>query len=48
MGLDLLNKLKLELEEVAQVDQEPSLEGRQFYGSLSIEKEKIKELWVIN
>ena len=29
MGLNLLNKLKLELEDIAQVDQEPSLEGRQ-------------------
>ena len=29
MGLDLLHKLKDELSEIAQVDQEPSLEGRQ-------------------
>ena len=29
MGLNLLNKLKIELEDIAQVDQEPSLEGRQ-------------------
>ena len=29
LGLDLLNKLKLELQDIAQVDQEPSLEGRQ-------------------
>ncbi len=35
MGLNLLNKLKLELEEIAQVDQEPSLEGRQLLMVLS-------------
>jgi translation initiation factor IF-3 len=35
MGLNLLNKLRLELEEVAQVDQEPSLEGRQLLMVLS-------------
>ena len=29
MGLKLLNKLKLGLKDIAQVDQEPSLEGRQ-------------------
>ena len=29
MGLNLLNKLRTELEDIAQVDQEPSLEGRQ-------------------
>ena len=29
MGLELLKKLKNELEDIAQVDQEPSLEGRQ-------------------
>ena len=29
LGLDLLNRLRDELEELAQVDQEPSLEGRQ-------------------
>jgi len=29
MGLNLLNKLRDELEDIAQVDQEPSLEGRQ-------------------
>ncbi len=40
MGLDLLNKLKLELEEVAQVDQEPSLEGRQLLMVLSPLKKK--------
>ena len=27
MGLNLLNKLRYELEDIAQVDQEPSLEG---------------------
>ena len=35
MGLDLLNKLRVELEEIAQVDQEPSLEGRQLLMVLS-------------
>tara|TARA_B100000212_G_scaffold324500_1_gene285405 strand:- start:145 stop:669 length:525 start_codon:yes stop_codon:yes gene_type:complete len=35
MGLDLLNKLKDELSEIAQVDQEPSLEGRQLLMVLS-------------
>jgi translation initiation factor IF-3 len=40
MGLNLLNKLKLELEEIAQVDQEPSLEGRQLLMVLSPLKRK--------
>ena len=35
MGLDLLNKLKNELADVAQVDQDPSLEGRQLLMILS-------------
>tara|TARA_Y200000002_G_scaffold101353_1_gene82217 strand:+ start:2995 stop:3468 length:474 start_codon:yes stop_codon:yes gene_type:complete len=35
MGLSLLNKLKDELQEIAQVDQEPSLEGRQLLMVLS-------------
>ena len=35
MGLNLLNKLKDELSEIAQVDQEPSLEGRQLLMVLS-------------
>ena len=35
MGLNLLNKLKDELSEIAQVDQEPSLEGRQLMMVLS-------------
>ena len=35
MGLALLNKLKDELEVIAQVDQEPSLEGRQLLMVLS-------------
>ncbi len=35
MGLDLLNKLKAELSDIAQVDQEPSLEGRQLLMILS-------------
>ena len=40
MGLNLLNKLRLELEEIAQVDQEPSLEGRQLLMGLSPIKNK--------
>ena len=40
MGLDLLNKLRLELEDIAQVDQEPSLEGRQLLMVLSPLKKK--------
>ena len=35
MGLNLLHKLKDELSEIAQVDQEPSLEGRQLLMILS-------------
>ncbi len=35
MGLELLNKLKNELCDVAQIDQEPSLEGRQLMMILS-------------
>ena len=35
MGLDLLNRLRIELEDIAQVDQEPSLEGRQLLMVLS-------------
>ncbi len=40
IGLDLLNKLKDELNEIAQVDQEPSLEGRQLLMVLSPLKRK--------
>ena len=40
MGLDLLNKLRDELEDIAQVDQEPSLEGRQLLMVLSPLKRK--------
>ncbi len=40
IGLDLLNKLKKELEDIAQVDQEPSLEGRQLLMVLSPLKKK--------
>ena len=40
MGLNLLNKLRSELEEIAQVDQEPSLEGRQLLMVLSPLKKK--------
>ena len=35
LGLDLLNRLRDELEDIAQVDQEPSLEGRQLLMVLS-------------
>ena len=35
LGLDLLNKIKDELSDIAQVDQEPSLEGRQLLMILS-------------
>ena len=35
LGLELLNRLKDELVEIAQVDQEPSLEGRQLLMVLS-------------
>ena len=40
MGLDLLNRLKDELDNIAQVDQEPSLEGRQLLMVLSPLKKK--------
>tara|TARA_B100000575_G_scaffold255699_1_gene225624 strand:- start:90 stop:611 length:522 start_codon:yes stop_codon:yes gene_type:complete len=40
MGLNLLNKLKNELEDISQVDQEPSLEGRQLLMVLSPLKKK--------
>tara|TARA_B100000674_G_scaffold456354_1_gene430889 strand:- start:540 stop:1013 length:474 start_codon:yes stop_codon:yes gene_type:complete len=40
MGLDLLNKLRVELEDIAQVVQEPSLEGRQLLMVLSPLKKK--------
>jgi translation initiation factor IF-3 len=40
MGLDLLNRLKNELDDIAQVDQEPSLEGRQLLMVLSPLKKK--------
>ena len=40
MGLDLLNKLRVELEDIAQVDQEPSLEGRQLLMVLAPLKKK--------
>jgi len=42
MGLNLLNRLRDELEDIAQVDQEPSLEGRQLLMVLSpLKKEKL-------
>jgi|TARA_E500000178_G_scaffold97098_1_gene96090 translation initiation factor IF-3 len=40
MGLNLLNRLRNELEDIAQVDQEPSLEGRQLLMVLSPLKKK--------
>ena len=40
MGLNLLNRLRIELEDIAQVDQEPSLEGRQLLMVLSPLKKK--------
>jgi translation initiation factor IF-3 len=40
MGLNLLNKLRSELIDIAQVDQEPSLEGRQLLMVLSPIKRK--------
>tara|TARA_Y100001935_G_scaffold236324_1_gene220931 strand:- start:158 stop:679 length:522 start_codon:yes stop_codon:yes gene_type:complete len=40
MGLDLLHKIKNELEDISQVDQEPSLEGRQLQMLLSPKKKK--------
>ena len=35
LGLELLNKIKVELDDIAQVDQDPSLEGRQLLMILS-------------
>ena len=40
LGLDLLNKLKDELKDITQIDQEPSLEGRQLLMVLSPLKKK--------
>ena len=40
IGLGLLKKIKTELEDIAQVDQEPSLEGRQLLMVLSPLKKK--------
>ena len=40
IGLDLLNKIKNELSDISQVDQEPSLEGRQLLMVLSPQKRK--------
>ena len=47
MGLDLLKKIKIELEDIAQVDQEPSLEGRQLLMVLSPLKKKWWNIEVI-
>ena len=38
LGLELLNNIKNELEDISQVDQEPSLEGRQLLMVLSPKK----------
>ena len=35
LGLDLLNRLRVDLQDIAQVEQEPSLEGRQLLMVLS-------------
>ena len=40
MGLNLLNRLREELKDIAQVDQDPSLEGRQLLMVLSPLKKK--------
>jgi len=40
LGLDLLNRVKNDLADIAQVDQEPSLEGRQLLMILSPLKQK--------
>ena len=40
LGLDLLNRVKNDLTDIAQVDQEPSLEGRQLLMILSPLKQK--------
>ena len=40
LGLELLNRVKMELEDCSQVDQEPSLEGRQLQMVLSPVKKK--------
>ena len=40
LGLDLLNRIRDELEDISQVDQEPSLEGRQLLMVLSPLKNK--------
>jgi len=40
LGLDLLNRLREDLQDIAQVDQEPSLEGRQLLMVLSQIKKK--------
>ena len=38
MGLDLLKKISIELDDIAQIDQEPALEGRQLLMILSPRK----------
>ena len=41
MGLNLLNRLRDELEDIAQVDQEPSLKATTINGFISLKKKKI-------
>ena len=49
IGLELLKKVRDELDDIAQVDQEPSLEGRQLLMVLSpIRKKKLENLWDTN
>ena len=40
MGLNILNKLREELKDIAQVEQEPELEGRQLLMIMSPLKKK--------
>jgi translation initiation factor IF-3 len=40
LGLDMLNKIKNELQDIAQIDQEPSLDGRQLLMVISPLKKK--------
>ena len=41
MGLSLLNKIKEELKDVANVEQEPSLEGGNYYGFVASKEKKL-------
>ena len=44
LGLELLNRIKDETSDIAQVDQEPSLEGRQLLMILSPKKKEINKV----